>query len=154
MVLVHAPALVGAWRGCFTNGPTFGSVGGCATLTLFTLFFFLKIRNVSFLRLPGDYRAWIAAGLIVATIHLDCLQPGPTRAWDSHPAIVLIVTSLVLGVFELSVSFGRRFGGKDLRRGDFSQKWRVAGWVWVIVSIPKLLYQALSSMLLRAPPAV
>ncbi len=75
LAMLHAPALVGAWRTYVAGGFDAGQLGGCVWLSATMLFFALKLRGVAFLQFKTDRRAWVAIGLGAALVHVDLLPP-------------------------------------------------------------------------------
>lgn len=95
MMAAHGPALVGAWRSFIADGLATEHLGGCLGLSLAMLFFALKLCGVAQLRFPENRRAWLAMTLIVALIHVDCIQPGENEAESQRWAVIAAVSILL-----------------------------------------------------------
>lgn len=95
MMVVHGPAFVGAWRSFIAQGLATEHLGGCLGLSLAMLFFALKLCGVAQLRFPVNRRAWLAMTLIVALIHVDCIQPGENETGSQSWAVIAAVSILL-----------------------------------------------------------
>ena len=153
LLIVHVRALIGAWRYSLTSGFTVELVGGCILLTTAILVFALNLWGVSWLRLRGDRRSLVAICLVLAIIHLDCIDPGMRTTFVSKCVIVLATAPLIAvvprmaravrGAFANSASYGK----SRLPYGRPKEE------AWLDTFHPHCWVLASSLFRLRAPPA-
>ncbi|MBU0717389.1 MAG: hypothetical protein KJ749_04000 [Planctomycetes bacterium] len=98
MGVMHAFALFAAWRSFFEGSGETSRLIGCFTLSLSMLFFVLKVYDVSFLRMRPTKGAWVAACLLVAWIHLDCVNPDVAASLSGNGTDLLATTVLLGGL--------------------------------------------------------
>ncbi len=94
MALVHAPILIGVWRGALIEGITLDRLIPFALLMASMIFFLLKIRNVLFLRTNSDRRACIIFIMVAGLLHVDFSHSDPSRSFlfecTESVAIILV----------------------------------------------------------------
>ena len=153
MGAVHAYALWASWRSFLSSAPDGAGLDGCLTLTLSMVFFALKVGGASFLEFRGGRRAWVAICLLVAVVHIDCVDPSLTGALSDDATDLLATTMLIGGLtrapettrnaLDRVVSLYPPWGLTD-RSGEV---------VWLDTYRPRCLVLASHLFLLRAPPA-
>jgi hypothetical protein len=153
MSLVHASALIGAWRAYLQDGTSESSLGGCIALTVSMLYFLLKVVGVRFIRLRPGKQTWVVACLLVALIHVDCIAPSLTGALAADCTDLLATTTLVGGLTQIP-----RATRTSLRRFEPSFRSRVSPTligeaVWLDRFVPRCWTLASHAYSLRAPPA-
>lgn len=153
MLLAHTPALISAWRYCFTDGLKPELVGGCVVLTASMIFFVLKLRGVGWLRFHTDRHSLVAVCLVMTLIHLDCIRPGLRSEVVSKCAVILATTTAVVVAPRL-VRLARSAAG----RGGASAKSRPFNGqsphdAWLGAFEPHCWVLAANLFRLRGPPA-
>ena len=153
MLLAHAPALISAWRYCFTDGVKLELLGGCVVLTASMIFFVLKLRGVGWLRFHTDRHSLVALCLVMTLIHLDCIRPGLRSEVVSKCAVILVTTTAVVAAPRL-VRLARSAAG----RGGASPKshppdGRSPNDAWLDTFEPHCWVLAANLFRLRGPPA-
>lgn len=95
MLVVHAPAFLGAWRALLLEGDA-ARVGACVWLTASMALFALKAARVRLLRFSAQPRAVLALTTAIVLIHAHNLAP---QATDELAAAPIAATSLfVIGL--------------------------------------------------------
>ena len=102
MCVTHGSALVTAWRSCLADGAALEGFSGSIVLTLSMLFFVLKFCGVSYLRFRPSRRGSAAILLVVALIHVDCVQPALAGTLVSDCTAILATTTLVVGLTQFT----------------------------------------------------
>jgi hypothetical protein len=153
LFVAHGRALIAAWRYCQTNGFTLEAVGGCILLTVAIAVFALKLCGAPWLRFCRSRRSIVAACLILAIIHLDCLDPGLRSTFVSKCVVVVATAPLVVAVPRLA----RALRSGRVREGA-SHKFHLPDArsheeAWLDAFRPHCLVLASHLYRLRAPPA-
>jgi len=94
MLAVHVGAITESWLAVFRAGSL--GAGSGALLRALALsglagFFVLKIVDVSWLRLTGGWRSKVAAGIVVALLHVSVVERATGIETDLSPAHVGVV---------------------------------------------------------------
>lgn len=153
LLIAHARALVSAGRYALTSGLTAELAGVCMLLAVAILVFGLRFCGVPLLRLRQNRRALVAICLVLAIIHLDCLDPGLRSTFVSKCVIVLATAPLMV-VLPHAV---RTFRARRARAAS-SRRFRLPGphshaEAWLDAFHPHCLVLAARLFRLRAPPA-
>ena len=153
LLVAHARALITASWYCHTNGFTLEAVGGCILLTAAIVVFALKLCGASRLRFCRNRRSFVAVCLILAIIHLDCIDPGMRSTFVSKCVVAVATAPLVVVVPRLA---------RALRTGrvreEASHKFHLPDArsheeAWLDAFRPHCLVLASHLFRLRAPPA-
>ena len=153
MLFAHAPALISAWRCCLAEGLQLDMLGGCVVLTASMVFFVLKLRDIGWLRFRTDRRSLLALGLVVALIHLDCLQPGLRTEVASKCAVVLVTTAIVVAIPRMIRLLRAGCAERGTTRRCRLSDGRFLDKTWLDTSQPRCWVLARNLFRLRAPPA-
>jgi hypothetical protein len=94
LLVVHAPALLRAWRGVVGSHPSEGQIIAAAWLSTAVAFFVLKLAGVSWLRFGTDRRSRIA--LVMAILLIHCAPLGVCLDGVLAPSDVPLVSTLLL----------------------------------------------------------
>jgi len=153
MGFIHVFALIATWRSYFDGGPDASGFVACITLSLAMLFFVLKVGGASCLRFHPSKRAWVAAFLLVAWIHIDSIDPNVTGILAGDCTDLLATTMLLGGLTEAP-----KAARAALDRSALSFKLRVSTGrsgeiVWLNEFEPRCWVLASRLFSLRAPPA-
>lgn len=117
MLLLHAPALIGAGRSFVENGVDPSRLIGWIGLLVATLFFVLKLRGVEFLKFAKGRHAAAVLTLAVVLMHADVI--GSRLNWQTGPkALPLAGTTL----FASGFSRVRQWAGAVLLPGREASK--------------------------------
>lgn len=95
MLLMHAPALVGAWKGFFTGGFDVILLGPCLGLTAASFFFLLKCYGVRVLRFHTSPGSCVTIALALVLVHADVID-APAGGLIGPMYDPIIATSLLL----------------------------------------------------------
>lgn len=153
MMAAHGPALVGAWRSFIADGLATEHLGGCLGLSLAMLFFALKLCGVAQLRSPVNRRAWIALTLIVALIHIDCIQPGVNEAGSRRWAVVAAVSILLADPTRIARALTALLAKLRSIGNETPMVCRAGRNHWLNFFIPHCRILLLNSGIPRSPPS-
>lgn len=153
MMAAHGPAFVGAWRSFIADGLATEHLGGCLGLSLAMLFFALKLCGVAQLRLPENRRAWLAMTLIVALIHVDCIQPGENEAGSQRWAVIAAVSILLADPTRLTRSLAALLAKLRSIGNETPAVCSVGRHHWLNFFIPHSRVLLLYSGIPRSPPS-
>ncbi|UCE58687.1 MAG: hypothetical protein JSU63_14740 [Phycisphaerales bacterium] len=153
MGIMHAAALFASWKVVLEGGQGASGATGCVTLTFAMLFFLLKVGGVSFLQLRPSRRTWVVACLLVAWIHVDCIDPNLTAHLSDDGTDLVATTFLFGGLTQIS-----KATRSVIERGTATQRVRGTNrrsgeTVWLDDSRPCCWVLASHLFRLRAPPA-
>lgn len=95
MLLMHAPALVGVWKGFFTTGFDAALLGPCLGLTAACFFFLLKCYGVRVLRFNTSPGSCVTITLALVLVHGDVIN-APAGGLIGPMYDPIIATSLLL----------------------------------------------------------
>ncbi len=153
MMAAHGPALVGAWRSFIADDMATEHLGGCLGLSLAMLFFALKLCGVAQLRFPVNRRAWLALTLIVALIHVDCLQPGVNEAGSRRWAVVAAVSILLVDPTRVARTLAGLLAKLRSIGNETPTFCRVGRTYWLNFFLPHGRVLLLNSGIPRSPPS-
>ena len=153
MMAAHGPALVRAWRSFIADDLAAEHLGGCLGLSLAMLFFALKLCGVAQLRLPENRRAWLAMTLIVALIHVDCIQPGENEAGSQRWAVIAAVSILLADPTRLTRSLAALLAKLRSIGNETPAVCSVGRHHWLNFFIPHSRVLLLNSGIPRSPPS-
>lgn len=153
MLAAHGPALVGAWRSFIVDGLATEHLGGCLGLSLAMLFFALKLCGVAELRFPVNRRAWLALTLIVALIHVDCIQPGVNEAGSRRWAVVAAVSILLADPTRVARAVAGLLAKLRSIGNETPTVCRVGRSYWLNFFLPHGRILLLNSGIPRSPPS-
>ncbi len=149
---MHAFALAAVWRSLFDGGLETSELAGCFTLSLSVAFFLLKVAGVSFLRINPSKRAWVAACLLVAWIHVDCVDPNLTGILSGDCADLIVSTVLIGGLTQIPERVRATLDRSVCVYNSRISSGRSFRTVWLDDSQPRCWVLASRLYSLRAPP--
>ncbi len=152
MMAAHVPALVGTWRSLIADGFATEHLGGCVALSLAMLFFVLKLLGTAWLRFPVDRRAWVAMGMIVAMIHVDCIRANSDDAAARQLAVVVAVTILIADPMRVARALGAAFTNLRPTGADNPLACRAGHTVWLDLFLPHCWVLRFHCRIPRSPP--
>lgn len=153
MVVVHALGLIATWRSYLTGIDQLSALIAGVTLSLSMLFFLLKVWGVSFLKVRPTKAAWVAACLLIAWIHLDCVDPTLTGELSGSYADLVATTVLFGGVTQVSRTVRVVFERSLRLRSRRAPGAQAGGIAWFDEFHPRCWVLASRLFMLRAPPA-
>ncbi len=95
MGAMHAPALIASWQAYLESHGTTAELLGCVGVTASMAFFIAKLCGVRFLRIRPGKRGIVAICLIVALLHVGCLDSEPGMTFAAECATVLATATLI-----------------------------------------------------------
>jgi len=152
MLLLHAPALLKAWKASLASGLSLAQLDGCIALSIATLFFVLKLMGVRWLRFRPGRQSAIAIVLAIGLIHIDCIRPELDGTLAGNCTVVLATTTLVAGLTQLPQAIGSYLTRRMAAVCPRAPRGRSGETVWLDVDHPRCWVLSKHLFLLRAPP--
>jgi hypothetical protein len=153
LLMAHARALIAAWQYGLAGGFTAELAGVVLLLSAATVVFALKVVGVRWVRLPRDRRAFVATCLILAIIHLGCLDPEMPSAFVSKWVVVLATAPLVVAAIRIARVAGTTHQAATSSRKTHLPNARSHEEAWLDWFHPHCLLLSARLFRLRAPPA-
>jgi hypothetical protein len=92
LLVIHLPILVAICSALVTEGLGVSRLGSLLALVVAMAFFFLKLRDVPYLRLRTRQQSIIVVGLLTALVHSNAIAPGVDGTVVAQTTVALVAT--------------------------------------------------------------